>query len=85
MLRFLTPELPSVAEIERYFARSRERNWFANGGPCYELLAERLSARLGGEVHCVPVANCTLGLMIALRALVRHESEAPIERGQPPG
>jgi dTDP-4-amino-4,6-dideoxygalactose transaminase len=67
-VRFLTPSLPPQEAIDRYFERSREAAWFSNFGPCHELLVERLEAYLGGGVSCVPVANCTLGLMIALRA-----------------
>lgn len=64
---FQTPQLPPVAEVHRHFAASEAAGWFSNNGPCARLLAERLSARLGG-LHCVPVANGTLALMVALRA-----------------
>jgi dTDP-4-amino-4,6-dideoxygalactose transaminase len=70
VVRFLTPQLPPVSAIERYFARSREARWFSNGGPCHREFAERAAAYVGGGVTAVPVANGTLGLMLALRALV---------------
>lgn len=70
MIRFQTPQLPPVAAIAAYYARSEEVRWFTNRGPCHELLTERLEARLGPGVHCVPVANATLGLMLGLRALL---------------
>lgn len=69
MIRFQRPELPPIAEIERYYARAQQARWFSNFGPCYELLVERLEARLPQGVRAVPVANCTLGLMLALRVL----------------
>lgn len=69
VLRFLTPQLPPVSAIERYFARSREARWFSNGGPCHRQLAERAAAYVGAGVTAVPLANGTLGLMLALRAL----------------
>ena len=67
-MRFLTPDFPPADAIERYFERSREASWYSNFGPCHELLVERLETQLGADVRCVPVANCTLGLMLALRA-----------------
>jgi dTDP-4-amino-4,6-dideoxygalactose transaminase len=68
-VRFLTPEFPPPEAIESYFERSRGASWFSNFGPCHELLVERLESYLGTDVRCVPVANCTLGLMLALRAV----------------
>jgi dTDP-4-amino-4,6-dideoxygalactose transaminase len=70
VLRFLTPELPPVAAIEQYFESARADRWFSNGGPCHRLLVERLVAHAGGDVEVVPVANCTLGLVLAMRALL---------------
>jgi dTDP-4-amino-4,6-dideoxygalactose transaminase len=69
VIRFLKPQLPPVSAIERYFARSRESGRFSNGGPCHRELAERAAAYIGGGVTAVPVANGTLGLMLALRAV----------------
>jgi dTDP-4-amino-4,6-dideoxygalactose transaminase len=68
-IRFQRPELPDADAIERYFAASRERRWFSNGGPCHELLVERLGATVGGGSHCVPLSSGTLALMCGLRAL----------------
>jgi dTDP-4-amino-4,6-dideoxygalactose transaminase len=70
MLRFQRPAMPSAAAIEHYFARSRDARWFSNGGPCWELLRDRLSERVGA--YCVPVANGTLGLMAAVAAVQRE-------------
>jgi dTDP-4-amino-4,6-dideoxygalactose transaminase len=68
MIRFQAPQLPPVKDVAAYFARAEEIRWYSNRGPCHELLVERLEEFLGG-VRCVPVANATLGLMLALRAL----------------
>ena len=68
VIRFQAPRLPPVDDIAAYFARADEIRRYSNRGPCHELLVERLEAYLG--VRCVPVANATLGLMLALRALV---------------
>jgi dTDP-4-amino-4,6-dideoxygalactose transaminase len=68
-IRFQSPELPSAERIESYFRRSRESRWFANRGPCQEVLEDRLVEQLGGQVDVVPVASATAGLMVAIRAL----------------
>ncbi|MCW2992095.1 MAG: aminotransferase DegT, partial [Solirubrobacterales bacterium] len=66
---FQRPELPPLAEIDRYFAASRSAGWYSNGGPCYDLLAARASTVLG-ERPVVPVSSAGIGLIAALRALV---------------
>jgi dTDP-4-amino-4,6-dideoxygalactose transaminase len=73
-VRFQRPQLPSWEEIERYFSAAREARYFSNGGPCVQLLHERLAGRVG--VPCVTVANATLGLVAAIAALARGGTEA---------
>ncbi len=68
VLRYQRPELPPLDEVARYYAVSEETRIYSNGGPCYERLAARLADYVG-EVSCVPVGNCTLGLMAALRVV----------------
>jgi dTDP-4-amino-4,6-dideoxygalactose transaminase len=70
-LRFQRPTLPSSEAIEGYLALARTKRWFSNFGPCCELLTARLSEATARS--CVPVANATLGLMVAIAAL-REES-----------
>ncbi|MGH3493177.1 MAG: DegT/DnrJ/EryC1/StrS family aminotransferase, partial [Sciscionella sp.] len=67
-LRYLRPELPPLEELARYYALSEERQWYSNQGPCYERFAASLADYVG-NVQCVPVNNCTLGLMVALRVV----------------
>ena len=69
MIRFQAPQIPPAREVEAYFALAEEARWYSNRGPCHELLVQRLERYLGPGVACVPVANATLGLMVALRAL----------------
>lgn len=76
LIRFQKPQLPPVAEIAAYYARSEEARWFSNRGPCHELLTERLERFLGPGVRCVPVGNATVGLMLGLRALVGAQPQA---------
>jgi len=66
-LRFQQPSLPAAAAIERYLAAARDERWFSNCGPCWRLLRDRLSEATGCE--SVPVANATLGLIVAIAAL----------------
>jgi dTDP-4-amino-4,6-dideoxygalactose transaminase len=53
--------------VARYYEASEDARWFSNGGPCFDLLSRRLGAYLGGSL-VLPVANCTTGLMVAMRA-----------------
>jgi dTDP-4-amino-4,6-dideoxygalactose transaminase len=71
---FQRPQLPTRVEIERYFDLAREARWFSNGGPCWRLLRERLADRVGA--YCVPVASGTLGLMVALAAVLEKRGTA---------
>lgn len=68
-VRFQHPQLPPAEDVLAYFARSQEAGWYSNGGPCARELSARLGAWLGGTTFVVPVANCTVGLMAALRAV----------------
>lgn len=72
-VRFQRPWLPPAEAIGAYYAASEEARWFSNGGPCHDLLVARLAARVPDGSHLVPVANCTSGLMLALRALTTGE------------
>ncbi|MEA2973435.1 MAG: hypothetical protein QOG82_1893 [Actinomycetota bacterium] len=69
-IRFQRPSFPPSEAIERYFARSRERHWYSNGGPCFELLAARLQDRTG--CASLPVASATTGLIAAVSVLRRR-------------
>src|SRR4051812_8817186 len=68
VVRFLAPELPALTDVARYYEASEQARWFSNAGPCFELLSRRLGAYLGNDTHALPVANCTTGLMVAMRA-----------------
>jgi dTDP-4-amino-4,6-dideoxygalactose transaminase len=66
-VRYQRPELPTLDEIGRYYALAEDARFYSNGGPCWQRLSTRLAAYAGPGAYCVPVANCTLGLMVALR------------------
>jgi dTDP-4-amino-4,6-dideoxygalactose transaminase len=75
VIPFQRPSLPSTLEIDRYLELSRGEHWFSNGGPCWRLLRDRLSERVGA--YCVPVASGTLGLMAALAAVLEDSGGGP--------
>ena len=62
------PEPPPLDAVAAYYRLSEDARRFSNGGPCAQLLDERAGAYLDADVSCLPVANCTVGLMVALRA-----------------
>src|SRR4051812_45350543 len=61
------PAPPSLDDAARYYRLAEEAGHYSNGGPCVQLLGERTAALIG-DVESIPVANCTIGLMAALRA-----------------
>jgi dTDP-4-amino-4,6-dideoxygalactose transaminase len=67
-VRLQHPEPPPPEAIMEYYRRSVDASFYSNGGPCARLLTDRLTTHLGGDVHCIPVGNCTTGLMAAVRA-----------------
>ena len=72
VLRFQRPRMPDGDRIEAYLTHSRELGWFSNGGPCLQLLTERIEARVGTEF--VPVASGTTGLLAAVSAVTASVS-----------
>lgn len=69
-MRFLAPQLPAVPRIAKRFEAAESKRWFSNSGPCYEEFSRALEDWIGGGIHCIPVANATLALMLSLRATV---------------
>jgi dTDP-4-amino-4,6-dideoxygalactose transaminase len=66
---FQQPQPPAPDAIMRYYALAEEARFYSNGGPCQRLLTDRLQDYLGGSSYVVPVSNCTVGLMAALRGV----------------
>ncbi len=67
---FLEPVLPPLEALFGDFERIYKSKTFSNGGPVEQELSARFSRYLG-VAHCLPVANATLGLMIAIKALAK--------------
>jgi dTDP-4-amino-4,6-dideoxygalactose transaminase len=62
---------PNIGDSERFIDRLRDifdRRWLSNHGPYLTQLEERVMALVGCR-HAIGVANATLGLQIACRAL----------------
>ena len=76
--RFQTPRLPPAASIAEWFAPAEAERWYTNEGSCWHAFAAGLSERLGRGLRCVPLANATLALMLALRALTRGTTRREI-------
>ncbi|MGY2003679.1 DegT/DnrJ/EryC1/StrS family aminotransferase [Blastococcus sp. SYSU DS1024] len=68
LIRFQAPVLPSLREVEPWFAEAERLRWFSNGGPCVARLERACADHLGLEHPGVAVNNATSGLMVALRA-----------------
>jgi dTDP-4-amino-4,6-dideoxygalactose transaminase len=67
VIRLQHPEPPAPQDIFTYYELAREAGFYSNGGPCATLLAEHLGYYLGSDTTAIPVGNCTVGLMVALR------------------
>ncbi len=68
IIRFQAPSLPSLAEVEPFFAQSEKVRWFANRGPCVIQLEQECAHYLRLENPGVLVSSATAGLMTAMRA-----------------
>ena len=69
VIRAQKPKLPDPAAIMSYYQASIDAGFYSNGGPNARELSRRLEEYLGNGTICIPIANCTVGLMAALRAV----------------
>ena len=67
VVRLQHPEPPAPQEIFSYYQLACDAGFYSNGGPCETMLAEHLGHYLGAGTTAIPVGNCTVGLMVALR------------------
>lgn len=68
MIPVTKPFLPPIEEYQEYLKGIWERNWVTNAGPLVAELEEKLKSHLGVK-HLFFVANGTLALQIAIKAL----------------
>lgn len=64
---FLRPQLPPLADVQRYYQAAEDARFYSNGGPCERLLRERLADYLDGPI-CIPVNNATSGIIVTMLA-----------------
>lgn len=72
---FIKPSFPDAAEIAEDYKKILEANWFTNFGQFEKELRNQTAAFLGGGVHVCTVANATLGIEIAVRALLKKDEK----------
>ncbi|MEO6109541.1 MAG: aminotransferase class I/II-fold pyridoxal phosphate-dependent enzyme [Candidatus Saccharimonadales bacterium] len=66
---FIRPEFPSSEEMIEDYRAILDSNWYTNFGP-YELdLSQKVAEYVGQDIYATTVANCTLGLDLAIIAL----------------
>lgn len=78
MIPVTKPYLPSREKLDRYIDGIYERAWLTNNGELVQQLTKRLEEYLGVE-NLLLVANGTLALQIAYRALGITGHHAPTE------
>ncbi len=68
-LQICRPRLPTAEAIRPYLAEIDRNRWYTNFGPLVRRFERRLAKHFGVDpARVVCVANCTLGIVIALRA-----------------
>lgn len=68
MIPIVKPYLPALSKYNTYIESIYQRNWLTNSGPLLKELEARLSDYLGVQ-HLILVANGTLALQVAYKAL----------------
>lgn len=69
---FIKPLFPSSEVIADDYRQIVESNWFTNFGPFEREFSERASEYIGGEGFVSTVSNATLGLLIAIKILLKN-------------
>lgn len=72
---FIKPELPSAQELSDYYQQIVDFNWFSNFGPLEQELCNSTENYIGQSIHSTTISNATIGLMLALKALVPSTNE----------
>lgn len=66
---FIRPSFPSIGEMSEDYQKIVTSNWYSNFGPYEKDLSFKAARYIGEGVYATTVANCTLGLDIAVLAL----------------
>lgn len=73
---FIKPEFPSSQEMTEDYEAIIAANWFTNFGPYEQKLSTEVANFVSPESgHATTVANCTLGLDLAIEALFNSEKK----------
>lgn len=67
---FIKPLMPNSQELSRAYETIVESNWFTNFGPQEQKFSKKLEEFIGQDTHVTTVANATLGLILAVKALM---------------
>jgi len=66
---FIRPIFPSIDEISKDYQKIVSSNWYSNFGQYEKELSLKAAQFVGSTVYATTVANCTLGIDIAVLAL----------------
>lgn len=67
---FIKPAFPSAAEVSEDFSAIVAANWYTNFGPYEQKFRTEIAQYLGEGAHVVTAANATLGIELAVLALM---------------
>lgn len=67
---FIKPKFPAPEDLAKDLKRIYKNNYYTNNGPVYFEFKEKLEAYLGQGLHAVIVSNATMGLMLAIEAIM---------------
>lgn len=62
--------MPNALEISRVYETIVKSNWFTNFGPQEQKFSKQLENFIGQQTHVATIANATLGLVLAIKALM---------------
>ncbi len=72
---FIKPVFPAPEVMAEDYKKIIASNWFTNFGPYERELSIKATEFVGKDLHGTTVANCTLGLEIALRTLANPDKK----------
>ncbi len=72
---FIKPHFPAPELVAEDYKKIVESNWFTNFGPFETKFREATAAYVSSDIFGVTVPNATLGLEIAVRALIEPNGE----------
>ncbi len=72
---FIKPVFPAPETVAEDYKKIIASNWFTNFGPYERELSKKATEFISKDLHGTTVANCTLGLEIALRTLANADKK----------